>query len=106
MQEVYAYIKNWAWKTCRCSLQIKTQEQVNILSKVLQYYVIFSAEDYLTYAHELTDEIFAEYEASDPFVNSFIEQLDKLIANFNHLLVPENYKVTKISQFDRLIITF
>ncbi|KAI6184746.1 hypothetical protein M3Y97_00629500 [Aphelenchoides bicaudatus] len=51
-----------------------------------------SAEDYITFNHELSDELFQEYEAHDPFINAFIEKLDKLIGNFNHLLMPENYK--------------
>ncbi|KAI6238067.1 Component of oligomeric Golgi complex 4 [Aphelenchoides fujianensis] len=51
-----------------------------------------NAEEYLAVEHELSDEQFAECEAHDPFVNAFIEQLDRLIGSFNNLLVPENYK--------------
>lgn len=46
--------------------------------------------------HELNDEQFAECEAHDPFVNAFIEQLDRLIGSFNNLLVPENYKASSL----------
>ncbi|KAI6193772.1 Component of oligomeric Golgi complex 4 [Aphelenchoides besseyi] len=51
-----------------------------------------SAEEYLTFDHELTEDQFAEYEANNPFMNAFIEQLDKLIGGFNNLLVADNYK--------------
>jgi hypothetical protein len=39
-----------------------------------------------------------EYEAHDPFIQIFIEKLDKMIGNFNQVLVPENYKVTLVFQ--------
>src|SRR4051812_46144886 len=55
----------------------------------------FSAEDYITFTHELSDEMLQEYESHDPFIHIFIEKLDKLIGNFNHVLVPENYKVCR-----------
>ncbi|KAI6238026.1 Component of oligomeric Golgi complex 4 [Aphelenchoides fujianensis] len=45
-----------------------------------------NAEEYLAVEHELSDEQFAECEAHDPFVNAFIEQLDRLIGSFNNLL--------------------
>lgn len=51
---------------------------------------------YLDLPHSITEEDFAEFEAVDPFIENFIAQLDKQIAQFEALLVPENYQVSII----------
>lgn len=58
-----------------------------------------STEAYLDLSHTLTDEQLAEFEAVDPFVEQFIASLDKQVAHFESLMVPENYQVWRFSMF-------
>lgn len=52
-----------------------------------------NAEHLLEVPHILDDEQLAEFELNDPFMAQFIVQLDRLVAQFESLLVPENYQV-------------
>lgn len=52
-----------------------------------------SVEEFLEIAHCLTDEQLTEFELSDPFMAQFIVQLDRLVAQFESLLVRDNYQV-------------
>ncbi|VDM50097.1 unnamed protein product [Toxocara canis] len=51
-----------------------------------------SAELYLDVTHSPSESEFTDFEAVDPFMDTFIASLDKQIATFEPLLVPANYQ--------------
>uniref|UniRef100_A0A914DWB9 Conserved oligomeric Golgi complex subunit 4 n=2 Tax=Acrobeloides nanus TaxID=290746 RepID=A0A914DWB9_9BILA len=69
-----------------------------------------NADAYFDLPHSITEEDFAEFEAVDPFIENFISQLDKHIAQFEQSLVPENYQdllravsIEVVAQLERVI---
>lgn len=50
-------------------------------------------EPFLDVTHTPSEAEFADLEANDPFMDGFIAALDKIIAGFQHLLLPANYQV-------------
>ncbi|KAL3115998.1 hypothetical protein niasHT_007298 [Heterodera trifolii] len=56
-----------------------------------------AAEAFLEVPHCLSDEQLAEFELDDPFISQFVVQLDRLVAQFEALLVPENNQSLLVS---------
>jgi len=54
-----------------------------------------SAETYMDIPHSLTDDELAEYEDSNPFVENYISTIDRLLGQFENLLLPEVYHVRR-----------
>ena len=42
-------------------------------------------------SHDIVDDVFADFEANDPFVQTLIRNLDGLIAGFKKSLTTNNY---------------
>ncbi|TMS35373.1 hypothetical protein L596_002788 [Steinernema carpocapsae] len=51
-----------------------------------------SADLFLDIPHDLTEDLLTEYEAVDPFMDNFIAQLDKQVAQFEKILLHANYQ--------------
>ncbi|KAI3409817.1 hypothetical protein GPALN_006192 [Globodera pallida] len=56
-----------------------------------------AAEAFLEIPHSLNDDQLAEFELNDPFMSQFVVQLDRLVAQFEALLVPDNYQMLLVS---------
>ncbi|XP_038069767.1 conserved oligomeric Golgi complex subunit 4-like [Patiria miniata] len=48
-------------------------------------------DNFLSTSHNISEEEFSNYEANDPFVQTFIINLEQLLKEFKELLTPANY---------------
>lgn len=64
-----------------------------LASSIVKSRLKSTADNYLNVTHTPTESEFADFEVNDPFIETFIGALDKVVTDFKPLLVLENYQV-------------
>jgi hypothetical protein len=74
--------------------ELSAKNGVEILaSSIVKSRLKSPADAYLSVTHTPTESEFADFEVNDPFIDGFIGALDKVVNDFESLLLPDNYQV-------------